>query len=277
MITYVIDWLTCSFAPKKDISQILPDHNQFVITDQVQARPHYDATYRMECGGLFSTSNSDAQGCLLELSGQPLRALRNAGFSMESQAKMAQEARNRSRLDFAVDMVEEGPECTPQRALDDFNAGAIKTKLKPNREITNLKENGGQSVYWGGESSDIQVRIYDKAAEMKALWQAWTRVEMQVRGRTTNAFVYDLATQGVEQAGCNWLWAKFKPLPYSWLDRCIRSSGKGVTKVPRKATSFEAWIEDSIRPSFKKHMLIKKDREIIERLFIELGLTNSTL
>jgi hypothetical protein len=267
MITYVLDWITCTFHPKKDISQILPEHSSFVITDQVQARPRYDATYRLDCGGFFSSSRSDVQGCLLELSGQPLRALRNAGFNMESQAELAMKARNRSRLDFAVDIVAEGQECTPQRALDDFMSGGIKTKLRPNREITNLKENGGQSVYWGGESSDIQIRIYDKAAEMKMLWEAWTRVEMQVRGRTANAFCYDLASDGVEKAGCNWLWHKFKPLPNSWLAKCIKAHGKGITEVPRKATSFEAWIEDSIKPSFKKHMLIKQDRLLIEQLF----------
>lgn len=270
MITCIIDWLSFSVAPTQEVKSILPQHEQFVITDQVSTRRFYDASYKLFCGGVLSISRSEKQGCLVELSGQPLRNLRNAGITMQQQVQMAKEARSVTRLDFALDVKEENPLWTPQALLDDYKQGFIITKLKANREITNLKQNGGQSVYWGGESSDIQIRVYDKAAELKLLWQAWTRVEMQVRGRTTNALAYDMATQGPIEAGSSWIWRKFKPSPASWLDSCLKTPKKGISEVPRKASSFERWITESIKPAFERHMLIQEDAALIKQLFNDL-------
>lgn len=270
MITYVIDWLSCTFGLAKDLTEILPQNSGFVITDEVKCRPNYDATYRLGCGGFLSVSQREKQGNLLELSGQPLRALRNADYGMENQIALVNSARNCTRVDFALDIQGENEAWTPQAILDEYNQKRLGMKMKPDRKISNLREYGGDSIYFGGTSSDVQIRAYNKAAEMKQLWQAWTRIELQVRGRTANAFAFDLHTDGVEAGGNNWLWHKMQPLSGSWLQGVIRALGKPITLVPRKDSSFERWIAESIKPSFEKHMLIPSDRLLIEQLFHDL-------
>lgn len=274
-VSNLIDWLSVSFAPTKDLSQILPEIEGFGVVAEQNPRSHYDHTYKLECGGLMSTSRSDKQGILIDLSGQPLRYLRNAGWDMQQQADFALKARGVSRIDFTVDKIDGDPSCTPQSLLDAFYAGNVKARLKPNREITNLREYGGQSVYFGAPSSDVQFRFYDKAAELEVKDKNWVRIELQVRGRTANAFAYDLATKGVYKAGNAWVRAKFNPNEKCWLNACLSNPEMKITQVPRKATSFENWIESSIKPAFKKHMLIKADKVLIEQLFNDL-FTNST-
>jgi len=273
-VSNLIDWLSVTFVPIKDLSEILPDIEGFGVVDELNPRSHYDHTYKLECGGLVSTSRSDLQGILIDLSGQPLRYLRNAGWDMQKQAAFALKARGISRIDFAVDKIDGGPLLTPASLLEAYYAGNVKAKLKPNREITNLREYGGQSIYFGSPSSDVQFRFYNKAAELEIKDKDWVRIELQVRGRTANAFAYDLATSGVYKAGNAWVRAKFNPNEKCWLNECLSNPEMKITQVPRKATSFEAWIESSIEPAFKKHMLIKADRELIIKLYERLGLTH---
>jgi len=270
--SHAIDWITCSFAKTRDLSEILPEIDQFVITNELPKRRFYQKSYRLACGGVVSLGN-EKQGVLIDLSGQPLASLRNAGYTMQDQANLARKARKVSRIDFAIDIQGESATCTPYSLLMAFKEKKIKSNLKPNRIITNLKKEGGQSVYWGGSQSDTQIRVYDKAAEMKELWQAWTRVEMQVRGRTSDAFAYDLSERGVTLAGQAWLKAKFRPSPDCWLSQFLNNDEMAITNVGRKETSFSRWIRTSIGPSFQKHMAIAEDREVIERLFYQLGLS----
>jgi len=262
----LIDWLTVSWRATRDLTEIIPQHAGFVITNELPTLKHYDNTYQMECGGLLSVSRNDVQGVKMELSGQPLLWLRQNGFSQEMQIEMAKIARRCTRIDYAIDIKQEDKKYCPESVLVAYKRGKIKTRMIPNRLILNLKSNGGRSVYWGGEKSDNQIRVYDKAREMGLLWEAWCRVEMQIRGRSADALAYDMSSGGIDRAGTAKLRKIFNPVSTFWLSDVVKINDFKPTKIRRKQTSFEAWIEKTISPAFEKHMLIPSDKKLILEL-----------
>jgi len=259
----VVDWLTLSWRNDKDLSEILPDNDQFKIEQELSGNKIYNSVYKLVCGGILGVSNSIEQGIRLDLSGQPLAALRASGFGMMDQIRLAVNARRVTRIDYALDIKDEHKRYCPEAVLVAYKRGKIKTRMTPNRMILNLKSNGGRSVYWGGETSDNQIRIYDKAREMNLLYQAWCRVEMQTRGRSADALVYDMSVEGINRAAKAKLRKIFKSNDDFWLADIVKDNDIKLTKIARKQTSFESWIEKTIGPAFEKHMLIHDDKKLI--------------
>lgn len=262
----LIDWLTVSWSASQDLSEILPHHHGFVITNPMPTRRFFDESYKLACGGLLSISKRDQQGITLDLSGQPLLWLRENGFTPEEQIKMAVNARRVTRIDYALDIRGEDKRYCPEAVLVAYKRGKIKTRMTPNRMILNLKSNGGRSVYWGGETSDNQIRVYDKAREMNLLYEAWCRVEMQTRGRSADALAYDMSVNGINGAAKAKIRKIFKANDEFWLADIVKDNDIKLTKIARKQTSFESWLEKTIGPAFEKHMLIPQDKKLILEL-----------
>jgi len=259
----LIDWLTVSWAATQDLSEILPQHAGFSVVAEMTTRKHFDTSYKLACGGILSTSTRDLQGIALDLSGQPLLWLRENGFTQEDQIRLAVNARRVTRIDYALDIREESNKYCPEAVWVAYKRGRIKTRMQPNIMQLNLRKNGGRSVYWGGDESDNQIRVYDKAKEMKLLYEAWCRVEMQTRGRSADALAYDMSVHGINKAGKAKLRKIFCANDDFWLADVVKDNDIQITKIRRKETSFQRWIDNSIEPAFEKNMLIPENRKLI--------------
>lgn len=92
-------------------------------------------------------------------------SLFNAGFSF-------------TRIDLAIDA--KGFNLKPSDATEYISKGEVKTRAKQFPLWHDAKAKG-YTQYIGKKSSEVYMRIYDKAAEME-LHEDWARVELVVRG-----------------------------------------------------------------------------------------------
>jgi len=89
-----------------------------------------------------------------------------------------------TRLDIAVDNVD--GQLDLNRLEDEINAKNIRSRFKKGRKISefNLCASGndalGKTLYVGSTQSRLQIRFYDKAAQL-GIDQHWTRAEIQLR------------------------------------------------------------------------------------------------
>lgn len=100
-----------------------------------------------------------------------------------------------SRLDNAVD---DFRDCFTVADIEKkVQKREVRCKFKTARGMTNyvLSEEAGKgegkTVYFGSAQSDIQIRIYDKAAEQKVNFP-WVRVEMQLRNERADVMVQNI-------------------------------------------------------------------------------------
>ena len=138
-------------------------------------------------------------GILLEMSGQGCRAFESFG-SGDYQAFFDEVFENPeevhlTRLDVAFDD-HEGLLSIDQLCDDSRNAEFI-SKFKSGNVTYGLIDDPGKSVTFGSRSSEILIRIYDKAAERGFTdGRHWVRVELQLRRDRALAFLNDEAELG---------------------------------------------------------------------------------
>jgi phage replication initiation protein len=115
---------------------------------------------------------------------------------------------------FLVDVVQKyaGQFSRIDAAIDDFHGyysvramrgkvkrGEVSSRFKNMEGIEKIRirdgENVGHSVYFGADSSDVQIRIYDKKQEREAKGveveegvENWVRTELQLRNKRSHAF-----------------------------------------------------------------------------------------
>ncbi len=266
-----IDWLTITWRGQKYPEQVLPPLGGFDLKEKAPAGRFYSAGYKLACGGTFAYSDNPKQGIIVILSGAPLRALREAGVKNSDMVAWALTARNVTRLDYALD-VRGGTskDHSPESIKSAFKRGKVKTRLGLQKSHKDETTAGGRTIEFGAPTSDQRVIVYDKAAEQRALWEAWTRVEMRIKDDRAKALVADMAAHGVEVAGDSKLRKLFNA-DVAWFQDALSEENIDPREVPNKASNFPKWLHETVYPSVEKHM--ETDKVAIKAFIVKcLGL-----
>lgn len=165
-------------------------------------------------------------------------SLFNAGFSF-------------SRIDLAIDAFNFN--LKPQTATSLIGDGKVKTRAKQ-FPMWGDPTNSGYTQYVGKKSSEIYLRIYDKAAESDITID-WTRVELVVRGKRSQMaaekIVSDVDFRSLVRGYCDFLfWDEWHEIMHV-----------EATKLPadRQTSQTFKWLLSSAAPSLARCMALSEN------------------
>jgi hypothetical protein len=156
-----------------------------------------------------------------------------------------------TRLDFAFDFMSHGED---MRALSIL----AREMLEDKRTTAFYQMNGQPSGYTvGSRSSEMYVRVYDKALEQGKDYR-WIRCELEVKGQRAIEFGKTLST-GFMKAS-SYVLERAIPARTSLEDDLLSTFADGIacdTLPPRAASNRERWLWGDVKSSFVK--LIKEN------------------
>ena len=155
-----------------------------------------------------------------------------------------------TRIDLALDIKDGSIEF--KQLLEYLNKNYIVTRFKKYKYVVEkeISDDGqqtlGETIYFGSRSSNIFVRIYDKAKQMKQNEDSWIRIEIVYKNNHANALALYIA-QGEKNLG---------ELFSQTLNNYIRFVEKSNDSNKRRWKTADFWeriLEDSkrIKLSFK--------------------------
>lgn len=162
-----------------------------------------------------------------------------------------------TRLDMAIDAI--GFNLKPKHATREVKYGRCKTRAK-GFPIRNDARKVGYTQYVGEMSSEIFIRIYDKAAEM-GIDADHTRVELVARRSRANKAAKEIV-RGTDFRSLVVAYADF-PAWREWK----RVMASNPVKLPskRKETNTERWLLDQCAPSLARVVFLQGNSEFYER------------
>lgn len=266
-----IDWITSSIPYAQNFLDSLPLHPSMVIAQATYPPPRYEKAYYMKSGALIAipSEKNARQKILFQMTGDALEMNRTLGVTdlkllywlfIEHRAKFP-------RFDVAFDTRDSFSD--PDHLLWAHQDKLSRTRIKaPVRSVREGER--GITHYFGALDSPRMLRTYNKAAELKQLWEVITRVELQNRGNLAQ----HLVSQCVNNNDLDWTAAAaVKQLidfpTVKWFQELMASGGVILEPLGRKTTDWQKYMKDIIFPSFINHW---RDDNNGDRLFVEMQL-----
>jgi hypothetical protein len=170
-----------------------------------------------------------------------------------------------TRIDLAVDAMNFG--LRPQQATEELNNGRCKTRAKLSPTHSDPRDPGyTQSI--GKKTSEISLKLYDKAVEM-GIDGDYTRIELTVRQKRAD----HAARQIVRGTDYRAMVVSFADFP-QWREWKLVMDAIPV-KLPseRKETNTERWLLDACAPALARVIYFASNTEFYER-FKDAVMTN---
>lgn len=196
----IIDFIQCTFPDGISLQQVkdfLPKADWVELT-------HGSMGYRrsVSSGDIrLLYDGSKGMGIHLVVSGNGCRQLEGAGLTdwQEWLNLLIGSGVHFTRFDGAIDdkagLIDLG------QVWKSIQEGSISTHCQTFRQIESINTRKGQpgrTVYIGSTKSEVQMRMYDKAAEQGQAEEegTWVRVELQTRGKSADTVVRVFIQQG---------------------------------------------------------------------------------
>jgi len=207
-----IDKQNISFRFCEKLEEMLPlEGLLFEVAEEMRPFPFYDQAFRLKCGAIANLSKSRDQGGRLDMGGEVFQEMRLAGISDTEWLELSNTLPRKkwtTRIDYCFN-VHGGEASFVEDTLAEWDTkdkARCRTKLRGQPRITdNRRGKDGMTIYYGSEKGEKLIRVYDKAAEMNLLSEAWTRVELQLKKPHSAAFVIDAADHNLATVGRSWL------------------------------------------------------------------------
>jgi hypothetical protein len=242
-----IDWLAGTFKKGVDIvyppilsQKFIPCKGYLNYSEGSQfddGRKSYVNPSHPEWGTHIVWSGSALRDCPIPAEAL-VTSLFNSGFSF-------------SRIDLAIDA--KGFKLKPSDATEYIAKKEIKTRAKE-YPLWRDAQAKGYTQYIGKKSSEIYMRIYDKAAEMGVL-EDWTRVEIVVRGKRTQLAAQQIVRDVDYRAIVNGF-ANFD----TWSEWSEVMAAEAV-KLPADRTTSQTlqWLLQAAAPSLARVMSLSEN------------------
>lgn len=262
MINSHLDYLTVSFDQVTTPEELIPPvYHAFRVESDAPALPNYAKGFKLQCGGYMNLSNPGdkgwEQGSRLDLPGQALNYLRTEGGMKDESWLIAFLGKTGlmkrcTRLDYCFNIKGGG---SARHILQHTRKGMIQTRFSP--EFRGIVKHGtpderggisprGATIEFGSEKSESRIAMYDKAADLKLLGEAWFRVELRIRKPISTAFASDGAKYGFPDAARSRL-AKLLNFPkLAWWQKMMEGDNCPVQDVPRKPDRYWWWMDNQV-------------------------------
>lgn len=204
-----LDWLRYtarydpSIAESDNLRIALPRFSEFALTGESHGNGRgFTDAQKLTIGVIHWHKTNHKQGVSVELTGRDLGASRAVHIADEALlAHITAIAGHISTMDSAIDVY-----CHKAQPLDIMRAqkrGTLKTTVRSIGIFQSSQKRGGKwypadTVYIGDPSSERQIKIYDKAAQLK-IDGDWIRVEMRWRGKYARAAHIAMLNGGIEE------------------------------------------------------------------------------
>lgn len=259
-----LDWLQFSLVREEFTDRMIPLNSGIDIGKPIESDlGRYTTMIPILPDGRWYLNDDDMQvGSMVLLSGQALRAWRGVGMTDQQIIEHATaNCTNITRLDFAVDVINAGK---PEHTIRHWKAGKKISRVRMPLEYKEHGEGGGNTFYYGSRKGDRFVRVYDKAAEMDKLWEAWTRIELQARKKRANPMAHDMVQHGVNEVGVNAI-KKVVDFPeLQWWQRALAMDAVPMTGIPNAVGRWRKWMMEQVLNSIKTHAVDEDDNVFLQ-------------
>lgn len=261
-----LDYYTMSFyrcnKPDDAIPQAFVD---FRVDSEMNPFANYDRAYRLACGGILNLADDDHQGARLDLGGQALEALRVSGFKDDYLLSMLSSLEKKKRttnVHYCFNIHGGG---SVRHVLNLWDADRAVTRLRSNPDVQGKhSERRGKTVYFGSKNSDQRVVVYDKAAELGLLAEAWTRVELRLRDPHAGAFVIDADKSDAAISARSRLKSVLDFPTLRWWQVALEGDTIEPMDAREHKDKWRWWMNNQVMGSIQKHMLDAHDRVFLE-------------
>lgn len=243
----IIDWLAVTSHDIEHALDYLPEG--IGLGKKTNPVKHYSNRFETVPAGILSIADTAKQGFMWQATGDDCSKIREGGISMYHVLVHFQSLRmHPTRIDYAVDIFSD---VNPRDLKQHWDWGVAESTIR--KEPLEMAQAGeGYTCYFGAKTGDKYVRVYDKAAQLKLLNEAWIRVEYQVRKKNAVAFGQDLELDGLHQAGD----AAIKRLidfPFcDWWQSAVSENASDYTRIPRKEEKWQAWLNGQVMQAIER-------------------------
>ena len=250
MITYTIDWLSCTFDEVITHDQLPHRLNELWDIDGIEpCAPKNGYTYSVcnRAGMVLQSSDRADMGTNLLCTGSALSEGSELCPDFQSRLQWCLSyAKTVSRLDVALD-------CRPGGMVDELIA-----QCRAAKHITHAKtwsaidgNQGGKTLYIGSRQSERMLRIYDKGAQMTHQPGTWDRVELEVKGDAAFRLARIMATHDHAAIIRSWVndYCRFDNSAWKHL---IGASDIRYEPSQRKVTDTRDWLFYTVAPVMAK-------------------------
>ncbi len=268
MASVLIDWLTVT-SDLDLIHSLEASKFNFRLSSELPRLAHYADGWQLEPAGKYYSSKNSRQGAMVTFGGQDLQTLRERSHDDGSALTEIATLGSVTRLDFAIDIFQD----VSLRDLELFiETGQYQTTFKtPPRRMDGFGESSGYTLYFGSPKGDRQVRVYDKAAQMKLLSLAWSRIELQARRKRANQISSDMLAASWEQVGKAAIQDCLDFPQCQWWSEALTNSSDELSQIPKQEPHWQKWIRTQVEPSIENHMRGTKDRQFIAEFLHRLA------
>lgn len=253
-VSLKIDWLSLTFRKGVEVK-----NHPNLITEYTEARPYnaYNTAVRYADGRMqLSHTTRPEMGTHIVCSGEvlsnmPIDALEGLKYWISAGARV-------TRIDLAVDIRNYGFDV--RQSTVEIENGRIETRAKQCPTWKDSKNPKGYTQYVGKKSSEIYVKLYDKAGEM-GIEGDWSRVEI-----TFSADRADKAARAVIRGeDFRKLVVGFANFP-QW-EKWGHVMGTDVAQIPaeRKTSKTKQWLLDAAASALAKELILDGDDEFYFR------------
>jgi len=279
-----LDWLRYTFhytgenAIESDLRTARPHGHIFDWTGETfPAGEGYTDGRGMGAGKVFWHKSRPEQGIGVQLTGTDLDAVRQDGIpdiDLLTYAKSI--GATISTLHACINVKNAGA-----RVVDVLTArddGSLKTRARQIGKYSSDKKRKKQwfssdTVYVGSPSSNIQIRIYDKAAE-RGIEADWKRIEIIWHGKYAQAASDAMLLHGIDPVTRGGI---LKQMDFSagWWEYAMHGDTSQPAPVPRKETARYTWLKNVVYNAWLKEIEEQKRLglglalELLEDLHVE--------
>lgn len=250
-----IDWLSVTFPAGTPMGSILPLADWHYIGRGLHG---YQCAYKDSTTGalLQEAGRMEGMGIHLQLGGEALHSIRssNGGTDGPILTSCASWNGRASRIDLAFN-IHEG-ELTPRDFKTAVEKGSAHARSNTWRYIEGKKGDiAGDTFYIGSPTSDRQLRVYNKAAELGIQDNlAWLRLELELRRLRANAAFESAHRNGVEATITGHM-ADFLAWSNREYEICLSGLSHLPAEIPRRDSNRRRWLLGQVVQALAKEIL----------------------
>lgn len=281
----VIDWLSWTSKKFKKIDEILAYFNfdtfDFIALDR--------GRYGYKKSLLSSDSKiqvlydgTEEMGINIILSGTSCRLLEGKGFDLlDLLVVLSSNDFTITRLDIALDSFKN----LIDKIIKKYEKNEYITKFRSTKKIENKKgdEKNGTTLYFGSRSSDIMIRIYDKAKEQKIKNLEWLRIEFEIKKEYAKDVVLKILNSSLSEVFSgllsnylNFVTKKEKNVSRSkvctwWLELIQGAKKIRIYKDPKEKNidDLKLWLLKQVSTSLATVVHNDLNKSFIEKMLVE--------
>lgn len=199
--SFAVDWIRAT-TKHHSVSQLVNAYGYgFKFEDWASFEPPngYDCGLQNPYGHqVMWCTYRDDMGVNIQFPGRSCAELHSAGVDvLQIVQELSEEQFKFTRLDLAIDL--KGVYIDIVALLDCEHSGSANND--PELYVKGRKARGGATLYVGSRKSEKHLRIYDKAKERKLKNVLWTRLEIELKGRTSTKVAKKLVGMTAKEAG----------------------------------------------------------------------------